>query len=276
MLFLVLGPVGLEVKSTYLPLHVVCGRVADVVPGIVLLRWYTGNLRREFALTEQHFDDGIGGHACKYSMDINSLCSTLDALSALEYNVMAMLNAKFTALKRMVALIEEAASLNLGAALPNLAGLLPVSAIDLSLYQNLAKSCPFLNLPPAGGTSGLAQLQAQVAAAYKGLSTQLSLNPLNRLNFVQKQIDDLQTTLNAKAVLGGSFMQCLQGICAAGVAATAGFQVMTAAPSKVLATAQAYQQNFVTGAGQVVTGTAQAKMNQLNAAQAQLAVLIKT
>ena len=193
---------------------------------------------------------------------LTNVCGVVDALADFQQKVIEAINGKFAALRRLAQLLEQLADLT--GFIPDISRLIPVSQIDLSLYENLRNSCKFLNLPPASGDPEqvLGEIRAQVNAAYGRLLSQLDLNPLSRMDKLQQKIDDYQQRFNAEALKGVDFMSCLQAACQAAIAAE-GFvsNLSNTTPEKVLTEAKTYIKNVVTDQGKVLSSAAKAKVD---------------
>lgn len=140
---------------------------------------------------------------------VQSTCGVIDALADYQIKVLQAINGKFLALQRIADLLEQLGDIS--GFLPNISALIPISQIDLNLYEQLRSSCPFLNLPPASinAEATLDNLRAEVNAAYGRLLAQLSQNPLNRLGKLQAKLDAFQKQFNISALGGIDFMRCL-------------------------------------------------------------------
>lgn len=191
-----------------------------------------------------------------------SVCGVVDALSDFQNKVIALINGKFAALRRLADLLEQLGDLN--GFLPDISRLVPISSIDLYVYESLRAECPFLGLPPASGDpeQSLGALRAQVNTAYGRLLAQLNLNPYGRLSKLQQKLDDYQQKFNLSALNGVDFMQCLQAACQAAVAvegAVSNLSNMSA--NDVRRSAETYLKNMVTDQGRILRSAAQAKVD---------------
>jgi len=77
----------------------------------------------------------------------SQVCGVIDALSDFQQKVIEAINGKFAALRRLSELLEQLSDLT--GFIPDITKLIPLSAIDLTLYETLRAECPFLHLPPA-------------------------------------------------------------------------------------------------------------------------------
>lgn len=194
------------------------------------------------------------------------VCGVIDALSDFQQKVIDMINGKFAALRRLADLLERLGDLT--GFLPDISKLIPISAIDLSIYENLRTECPFLNLPPAQGDPEqvLGQLRAQLNTAYGRLLGQLNLNPYGRLSKLQQKIDDFQQQFNLAALNGVDFMQCLQAACQAAVAVEGTVSNLSnTSAADVRKSAETYLKNMVTDQGKILSSAAQGKVNDWQA-----------
>lgn len=193
---------------------------------------------------------------------VKPVCGVIDALSDFQQKIIDAINGKFAALRRLANLLEQLADIT--SFIPDISRLLPISQIDLSLYENLRAECPFLNLPPGQGDpeAVIGQLRAQVNAAYGRLLGQLYKHPLARMDKLQAKIDDFQQQLNLGALNGVDFMQCLQAACQAAVAVEGSVSNLSnTSSSKVYESAKTYLKNIVTDEGKILTKSAQAKVD---------------
>lgn len=189
------------------------------------------------------------------------VCGVVDALADFQQKVIEAVNAKFAALRRLSELLEQLADVT--GFVPDISKLVPISSIDLSVYETLRNSCKFLNLPPAEGDPEqvLGQLRAQVNAAYGRLLGQLNLNPLSRMSKLQQKVDDYQQRFNVGALAGTDFMSCLQAACQAVVAVEGTVSNLSnTSPSKVTEQAKTFLKNTVTDQGKVLSAAAQVKV----------------
>ena len=183
---------------------------------------------------------------------ISNACSIVDALAALQFDLLRRINKKFAALRSLARTLEQLADLQ--SWIPDLTRLVPVASIDLSLYNYLAASCPYLNLPPADGD--LNQLQVAVRNAYTSLYASIRRSPHFRLGQVQDQMDKFQSKLTGSLGQASQFLQCLNAVCAAGEAS----KLLLAPSQKSLKQAvDTYADNFVRDAGSVLSSTGKAK-----------------
>ena len=208
---------------------------------------------------------------------VQSACGVIDALADYQIKVLQAINAKFLALRRLADLLEQAADVS--GFIPNVGVLIPISAIDLRLYEQLRDSCPFLGLPPAQGDPDviLANLRAQVDAAYGRLTAMLTQNPLNRLSKLQAKLDAYQQQFNIAALGGIDFMRCLQAACQSVLGVTTAVSNLSNLNNNdVTAIAKQYANNFVKEGGRVLTNQQQSKASALASAQGQIDVLRDT
>lgn len=208
---------------------------------------------------------------------IQSTCGVIDALANFQIKVLQSINAKFLALRRIADLLEQLADIS--GFIPNIGVLIPISSIDLRLYEQLRDSCPFLNLPPPQGDPDvlLANLRAQVDAAYGRLTEELTRNPLNRLAKLQAKMDAFQQQFNIAALGGIDFMRCLQAACQAALGVTTAVSNLSNLNSNdVTNIAKQYANNFVKEGGRVLTNQQSSKAAALADTQLQLKTLRDT
>ena len=195
---------------------------------------------------------------------LTSACSIVDSLAALNLDVLKRINKKFAALQNLANLLEQLADIS--SFIPNLAGLIPVANIDLSMYNAIAANCPYLNLPPA--TNQLQALQAAVTQAYTNLFKGILNSPANRLGSVQAEMYKFQAAINTGMGQASQFLQCLQSVCAAGQSALSTLTAMSdAGIQKEITT---FAENYVAKAGNALSTTAQSKYQASQDALGQL------
>lgn len=189
----------------------------------------------------------------------------LDVLAYLQQKIIELINAKFAALRRLAELLEKLADLS--AFLPDISKLIPLSLIDLSMYENLRASCPFLNLPPATGPEeAIGRLRSQVYMAYAMIMRALNLSQYLRLGMLQAKLDEFQSKFNLAALGGGDFIRCLQAICATATAIEGTVsKVSKLSPTKIANAAKTYVKNMVDDGGQVLSDAAKEKVSTFNA-----------
>ena len=193
------------------------------------------------------------------------VCGVIDALSDFQQKIIEAINGKFAALRRLADLLEKLSDLT--GFIPDISKLIPISAIDLTLYENLRNECKFLNLPPSEGDPEqvLGQLRAQVNAAYGRLLGQLNTHPLSRLATLQGKLDEYQQRFNIGALQGTDFMQCLQAACQAVLAVEGTVSSLSnTTASQVRKAAETYIKNTVTDQGKVLTAAASNKVSDFN------------
>jgi len=186
-----------------------------------------------------------------------NVCAPIDALARFQLDVVRRLNKKFEQLRRLASLLEQLG--NLSELVPNIAGLIPVVDIDLSVYNQLAAACPFLNLP-APGEASLNELRAKVIAAYANLARKVLNHPWNRLGALQGELSKLQAQLNAPLATATNFIQCLQAACTAAV--QAGTVLGSFSVGQINTEIAKFNEFYVEQAGQVLTGPAETKFNE--------------
>jgi hypothetical protein len=188
------------------------------------------------------------------------LCSLIDALADFQVKIMEAINGRFAALRRLANLLEAAGDLT--GFIPDISKLIPLSQIDLRIYDELRVNCPFLNLPPAdiNAEQFLGELRAQVNAAYGRLLGQINLHPFSIMGKLQEKFNDFQRRINSEALKGSDFLRCLQSICQA----EAAVKSLVNRPAKsIIDTAEMYYKNQIVGQGQLLSGAAQAKVNDI-------------
>lgn len=194
---------------------------------------------------------------------VGQVCGVIDALANFQQSIIDAINGKFAALRRLAELLERLGDLS--AFIPDISQLVPISSIDISIYENLRSSCPFLNLPPASGDPGqvLGNLRSQVDAAYGRLLSNLDVNPLSRMSKLQQRFDDYQAKFNLGALKGTDFMSCLQAACQAAVQVEGVVSNLSnTSPTKVLNSAKTYLNNMVNQQGQILNDGAKQKVSE--------------
>jgi hypothetical protein len=183
-------------------------------------------------------------------------CSVLESLAQLQFQLLKALNKKFAALRRLAELLEQAGDLS--SVLTGLGQLIPVLNIDLNLYEELARNCPFLNLPPASNES-LNALRSKLSAAYSTFAGKLLNHPWMRMNKLQDELNKFQQKLNFP--YGDDYLRCLESICATiGVVGTTFEKISQADVAKELTN---FGENFVNNGAQVLTKAQQAKRDEI-------------
>lgn len=167
------------------------------------------------------------------------------------------INTKFNALKRLAELLEQAGDAS--GIIPNPANLIPLSQINLELYNQLRIKCPFLNLPVAD-TTAITNLKFKVQDSYYRMISKLNHHPYMR-------IADLNRLLN-RAIYAVNYhsqpdwQRCLQFMCdsakQASAQARAAFNEVVGTNGKINDVATIQQRN---------------KIQQIQNVQAQLKVL---
>jgi hypothetical protein len=149
-------------------------------------------------------------------------CSFLNPLANFQMSVLAAINRKINALRRLAEILEAVGDLNPFPAL-DLGQLVPLGRLDLSAYNNIQRNCPFLNLPPApegDASEVINELRSKIIAAYNGIISEIMNHPWFRLGELFKQLDRFQDQVNATGALAGDYLSCFSAICEA--AANAG------------------------------------------------------
>lgn len=189
-----------------------------------------------------------------------AICGLVDALADFQVKIMEAINGRFGALRRLANLLEAAGDLT--GFVPDISKLIPLSRIDTGIYDELRVNCPFLNLPPVDMSAEqyLGELRAQVNAAYGRLLGQINLHPFSRMGQLQAKLNEYQTRINAAALGGSDFLRCLQSICQA---ETAVKSLVNRPVKSIVDTAEAYYKNMIVGQGQLLSGAAQAKANDI-------------
>lgn len=190
----------------------------------------------------------------------STICGIIDALADFQVKIMEAINGRFAALRRLANLLEAAGDLT--GFIPDITKLIPLSKIDARIYVEMQVNCPFLNLPPVDQNADqyLQELKAQVNAAYGRLLGQINLHPFSIMGKLQEKFDAFQTRINAEALKGSDFLRCLQSICQA----EAAVKSLINRPAKsIIATAEIYYKNQIVGQGQLLSGAAQAKANDI-------------
>lgn len=203
--------------------------------------------------------------------EISQVCGVIDALSDFQQKVIDAINGKFAALRRLSELLERLSDLT--GFIPDITRLIPISQIDLSVYETLRAECPFLNLPPASGDPEqvLGQLRAELNTAYGRLLGELNTHPLARLGKLQGKLNDYQSRFNLGALGGTDFMQCLQAACQAALSVQGAVSNLSnVTSSQVQQSAETYIKNMVTDQGQILSSASQAKVDDFNAVRSGL------
>lgn len=198
------------------------------------------------------------------SSPVSKACAIVDSLAAAELALLRMINRKFAALQGLARLLEQLADAY--SWIPSLYGLVPVVNIDLSLYNAIAAECPYLNLPPA--TNQLNQLQAAITQAYTNLVSQIQRSPQMRLGQVQEEMYKFQSKINLAMGQASQFFQCLQAVCAAGMAVETQIKVMSQAD--IAAEITKFGEGYAKRAGNVLSDVGQRKYDEARDAVTQL------
>lgn len=166
---------------------------------------------------------------------------------------MGLMNRKFDALRRLATLIEDASDPK--TMFPNLDAMLPLSDINLSTYEHIRNSCPFLNLPP--GQAGVDALRGRVNDAYNALLNELSSHPWSKLDRIQRMMDRFhgKHSLDLQKIKG--VLNCSEVLCG----------TVESFPGQLVEqqrTVDKWTENFVTHEGQVLTDGMKEKKQQIN------------
>lgn len=192
-------------------------------------------------------------------------CDVTSALANFQFDLILRMNRKFEALRRLALLLSQLGDLsslfpNLMALLPNL---LPINLIDMSVYINLARSCPMLGLPDVGD-GPISDLRSKVAAAYGNLTRDLLNHPYMRMDLLQSQMDKYISRASREANNGMGtaldYLTCLNAMCEAGASIGSTLSSMSKANIGEEITKFAY--NFQDQAGQVLTEPLRIKRDQ--------------
>lgn len=195
---------------------------------------------------------------------VSQACAIVDQLAAAELALLRMINRKFAALQSLARLLEQLADLS--SWIPSLYGLVPVVNVDVSLYNAIVANCPYLNLPPA--TNQLNQLQAALSQAYSNLAKQILRSPQFRLGQVQQEMYKFQSQINSAMGNASQFLQCLQAVCAAGMAVETQIKVMSQAD--IGAEITKFAEGYAARAGNALSTTGQQKYDEARDALTQL------
>jgi hypothetical protein len=191
------------------------------------------------------------------------VCDSVFLLTDLQVQLMDLLNKKFYALRRLAALLEQLADLS--GFIPDITKLIPLSAIDIPLYESLRNACPFLNLPPADSSTaneGIGKLQGMVAEAYAMILRLLNNNPLARMQELTAKMDEYQTKLNVASLAGSDFLACLMAACNTVEAGIDSFENLSKfSANDALNIAKNYKTNFVDEQGRVMNAAQQGKVD---------------
>lgn len=195
---------------------------------------------------------------------ISDACRVVDALAAYQMDVLRRINRKFAAMQSLAQLLEQLGDIS--SAIPNLAGMVPVIAIDLELYNAMIASCPWLNLPPASGTFN--QLQVAAQKAYSNLLRMVLRHPYSRLGAVQAEMARFQASINDAFLQADDFLRCLHAVCVAGAATAASIAALSDA--SVSSEINKFGQGFVAANGNAISEAGQIKYQQTVAVSNQL------
>lgn len=194
-------------------------------------------------------------------MATQNACDVLDALSDFQLGIMDFVNRKFIALRRLADLLENLGDTSLF--FPDISRLVPISQLDLTIYDDLQIGCPFLGIPPSeGATSAVVGLQAQLNAAYGRLISDWVNSPWIRMGSLQAEMDKARLEFDLAMLEGYDYLNCLSTICSTFQAA--GSLVSQASSLSVTQQTQIitdYAKNIVTDGGKVLTDAAQAKVD---------------
>jgi hypothetical protein len=192
----------------------------------------------------------------------SNLCQIVDLLTEFQARILQSLNKKFIALRNLAFLIAELADIS--RLIPDISKLIPVINIDLQVYMDLVRSCPWLNLP-AVSTADVNHLQALVVAAYSNLAREISKHPWNRLGSLQAEMDkalsQAQGQLNLFMAQGEDFLRCLQQVCA--TVSEVEKELMELKNKNYAEEVNKFVKNFVEEGGQVLTEGLKAKYDQV-------------
>lgn len=208
------------------------------------------------------------------NLTLQRACNVLDGLANFQFDLLNVLNKKMAALRRLADILEQLGDLS--SLIPDISRLVPISLIDLSMYQSLQQACPFLNLPPVGGANAaILDLQRQVNSAYGHLIGKLNGLPWKRNGKLQGIMDSYQSKLNLAALLPQDYLRCLQQAC---VTVQQAGQLASEASNlnfkDVGNAVKVYTDNFVDGAGQVLSDTQKEKLGQVDSAITQVKSLM--
>lgn len=183
-------------------------------------------------------------------------CQALDSLTQKETGLMDRMNKRVDAMQRLAELIQRATM----PAIPNPAALIPVTDINMDVYNQMRASCPFLNLPAISPNNlmGLDTLRSKLNAAYSQLMTDLENNPLLRLNRFQQMLSRFQKQMNIDLGAVQGYLKCADGLCNA--TSSAGGAVSAAGNS-----VNTYAQTLAAGPPALGTAAIQANGAQLQA-----------
>lgn len=197
------------------------------------------------------------------------VCGILDSLLDYELRLLASLNAKFNALRRLARLLEQLADLT--SFIPDFTHLLPISTFSgingLAAYAQMVQQCPFLNLPKPPFNPALESVQAQLDRAYASLIAKAQNNNWMRIDSLQNQLDKYQSKMNLAGSIGSDYLRCALAVCHTAeaveglVASTSKF---TRAEAVKIATD--YKNNFVDNVNGIVSDVARQKIQETKAA----------
>lgn len=191
-------------------------------------------------------------------MAIGNPCAIMQVLENWELQAISALNKKFAALRRLAELLEQFGDLN--SWLPDLGRLLnalpAVGDLDIDVYTNLQVSCPFLNLPPFSNAD-LNDLKRRLSAGYSQILGDIANHPWSRLDKLQGMMNDFQNKINYP--YGADYLRCMNAVC--GAISAAGSTISGLANVNIQSELTKFGQNFIAGAGEVLTQPMQIKRN---------------
>lgn len=133
-------------------------------------------------------------------------CAILASLNNLEARLLGRLFSKWEGLHRLADLLERAGDIS--SLIPNPAYLVPLNALDLSVYDRIRASCPMLGLP-AADLGGLSDLRRRLENAYWDLLRRLQAHPWNRLMDLDRELGNFLKKLGPV----NDWSRCLNTLC---------------------------------------------------------------
>lgn len=145
------------------------------------------------------------------------------ALTEARIRVVGLIYRKLRSLQALARLLEQLGDVS--SLIPDPTQFIPLSIIDLSLYNQLRSNCPALGLPP-GDISEIDKLRQRVADAYQKLIDQINCHPHKRLQELDRAFNRALQE-HAGFFEEPEWMQCFQFICDASTEKAAQLKIQT-------------------------------------------------
>src|SRR5574343_450195 len=142
------------------------------------------------------------------SEENQGICRTLSVLENAKNATYFKLNTKLSSLKRLADLLEQ--SSDLASLIPNLANFVPLSHINLDVYNSMRRNCPNLGLPALSPFESLNSLRKSVEDAYQSILNKLNGHPWKRLEDLDRLLNDAIEGLNFQQP---DWFACFRSIC---------------------------------------------------------------